>query len=431
MKPTNFTTCSTLLALALALPSVLHAQPASSSALAAATAGIPGDWPTFRGADRTDISKETGLLKQWPASGPKKLWTYENAGMGYSGYSIVGGSLYTMGSREEVEYLIAVDANTGKEKWAVEVGAFFTNKWGNGSRSTPTVDGDRVYAMSGKGDLVCVSAKDGKEIWKSSMTEAGGKAPNWGYCESPLVDGKQLICTPGGAQGTMMALDKMTGKKIWQSSEWTDPAQYASPLVIEHNGVRQYVQLTMQSFAGVSAADGKVVWKSSFPGKVAVIPTPIYRDGQVYVAAGYGVGCKSVKLTSSAEPEFLYENTNMVNHHGGVILVGDYLYGHSDKGGWTCQDFKTGEVKWAEKGKLKKGAIHCADGMLYLQEEGSGTVVLIDASPDGWNEHGRFVLEPQTTNRAPDGRIWTHPVVSNGKLYLRDQEFVSCYDLKK
>ncbi|HSI62855.1 MAG TPA: PQQ-binding-like beta-propeller repeat protein [Candidatus Saccharimonadia bacterium] len=425
---------TTLTLLAASCAVSLHAQTRSSlpprGSATVAAAGAPGDWPTFRGADRTDVSKETGLLKKWPASGPKKLWTYEAAGFGYSGYAISAGVLYTLGAREEVEYLIAVDANTGKEKWVAQVGPLLTNGWGDGPRSTPTVDGDRVYALGGKGDLVCISTRDGKELWKASMTEAGGKVPGWGYCESPLVDGKQVICTPGGPKGTLMALDKMTGKKVWQSEEWTDGAQYSSAIVIEHGGVRQYVQLTMQSFAGVNAANGKVVWKSSFPGKTAVIPTPIYKDGQVYVAAGYGVGCKSVKL-GSPDPEVLYENTNMVNHHGGVVLVGDYLYGYSDKGGWTCQDFKTGEVKWAENGKLKKGAVHSADGMLYQLEAKSGTVELIEASPQGWNEHGRFLLEPQTTNRNPKGKVWTHPVVSNGKLYLRDQEFVSCFDLKK
>jgi outer membrane protein assembly factor BamB len=395
----------------------------------AVSAQAPGDWPTFRGADRSDISKETGLLKEWPADGPKKAWTFEGAGLGYSGFAIVGGTLYTLGAKDFVEYLIAVDTATGKEKWTAEVGPLLTNGWGDGPRSSPTVDGDRIYALGGKGDLVCASTKDGKILWKASMTEAGGKVPGWGYCESPLVDGNLVVCTPGGPQGTLLALDKMTGKKVWQSAEWTDGAQYASIVPIEHGGVRQYVQLTMQNFAGVNAKDGKVVWKATFPGKTAVIPTPVYANGQVYVAAGYGVGCKSVKLGSS-EPETLYENNNMVNHHGGVILVGDYLYGHSDRGGWTCQNFKTGEVQWAERGKLGKGAIHCADGMLYLLEENSGNVVLIEASPDGWNEKGRFTMGPQTDQRNPKGKIWTHPVVSGGKLFLRDQELIHCYDVK-
>ena len=387
------------------------------------------DWPTFRGADRKDISSETGLLKQWPDGGPKKLWMYDGAGLGYSGYAIVGGTLYTLGARDAVEYVIALDAATGKEKWVSEAGPFLSNNWGNGPRSTPTVDGDRVYAMSGKGDLVCLNAADGKKLWSTNMSAAGGKTPGWGYTESPLIDGKLVICTPGGSKGTLLALDKMSGEKVWQSTEWTDGAQYSSIIAADNGGTHQLIQLTQQSFAGINAADGKLLWKTPFSGKTAVIPTPIYKDGQVYVAAGYGVGCKSVKLGTGTEPELVYENQNMVNHHGGVILVGDYLYGYSDKGGWTCQDFKTGEVKWTEK-KLGKGAVHCADGMLYLLEESSGTVVLIDASPDGWKEHGRFKLDPQTLQRSKSGRIWTHPVVSNSKLYLRDQELLFCFDVK-
>jgi outer membrane protein assembly factor BamB len=387
------------------------------------------DWPTFRGADRQDISTETGLLKQWPAEGPKKLWVYNNAGLGYSGFSVVEGTLYTMGARDATEYVIALDAATGKEKWVSEVGALLTNDWGNGPRSTPTVDGDRVYAMGGKGDLVCLSAKDGKKIWSANMTSEGGKVPGWGYTESVLVDGPNVICTPGGPQGAMLALDKMTGNKIWQSADWTDPAQYSSIIAVNHNGGRQYIQHTTTALAGVDAKDGKVLWKVAFPGKTAVIPTAIFRDGNAYMSAGYNAGCVQVNIGPGNEVKENYANANMINHHGGVILVGDYLYGYSEKGGWTCQDWKTGDVKWAVK-NLGKGAIHCADGMLYLLEEKSGNVVLIDASPDGWKEHGRFKLDPQTTQRKPKGKIWTHPVVSNGKLYLRDQEYIFCFDVK-
>lgn len=387
------------------------------------------DWPTFRGADRTDISPETGLLKQWPSAGPKKVWMNEDAGLGYSGFAIVGGTLYTMGSRDAVEYVIAIDTATGKEKWSAEAGALLTNGWGDGPRATPTVEGDKVYALSGKGTLICLNAADGKKLWSAEMVELGGKVPGWGYCESPLVEGNLVVVTPGGAQGTLAAFDKVTGKLAWQSAEWTDPAQYASLIAVNHNGARQLIQLTMQSIAGVNAADGKVLWKTEFPGKTAVIPTPVFKDGQVFVAAGYGVGCKSVKVGAGNAVETLYETTDMVNHHGGVILVGDHLYGYNDKAGWTCMDFKTGAVKWADKKGLGKGAIHCADGMLYLLEERTGTVVLIEASPEGWKEHGRFTLSPQTTNRNPKGMIWTHPVISGGRLYLRDQELLFSFDV--
>jgi len=186
----------------------------------------------------------------------------------------------------------------------------------------------------------------------------------------------------------------------------------------------------MQHVVGIAAKDGKQLWSSDWPGKTAVIPTPIYHDSHVYVTAGYGAGCKLVKIEPGNKATTVYENKVMKNHHGGVILVGDHLYGHSDGSGWVCQDFKTGNEVWSERSKLGKGAIACADGMLYCLDEGSGTVALIEASPKGWSEHGRFKLEPQTKIRSPQGRIWTHPVISNGKLYLRDQDLIYCYDIK-
>jgi outer membrane protein assembly factor BamB len=389
-----------------------------------------GDWPTFRGADRDDISKETGLLKQWPSSGPKQLWTYNQAGLGYSGVSTSAGTLYTMGANDNgEEELIAIDANTGKQKWRTVVGPRLQNGWGDGPRSTPTVDGDRVYALGGRGDLLCASTKDGKKLWSAGLVkDYGGKIQQWGFTESVLVKGDRVLCTPGGSQGTVLALDKMTGKKIWQSTEWTDECQYASLLPISHNGAGQLVQFTKTTLAGVDYKDGKVLWKTPFPGQTAVIPTPIFKEGNVYVSAGYGVGCMMVNIGEGNAVKPVYQNTNMENHHGGVILVGDHLYGHS-KAGWTCQDWKTGEITWQEK-KLGKGAIHCADGMLYLLEEKKGEVVLIEASPKGWNEKGRFTLSPLSTQRNPKGGIWPHPVVSNGKLYLRDQEIIFCFDVK-
>lgn len=387
------------------------------------------DWPTFRGADRTDVSTETDLLKTWPADGPKHVWLNEDAGLGYAGFAVVGGTLYTMGARDAVECVIAIDVTTGKERWSAEAGALLTNGWGDGPRSTPTVDGGKVYALSGKGTLVCLEAADGKELWRASMTDLGGKVPGWGYCESPLISGENVIVTPGGSQGTLAAFDKLTGKKAWQSEGWTDGAQYASAIVVDFNDARQVIQLTMQSIAGVNAANGEVLWRSDFPGKTAVIPTPIFSNGQVFAAAGYGVGCKSVKIGPGNSVEDVYANTDMVNHHGGVILHDGYLYGYSDKGGWTCMDFKNGAVKWQEKKALGKGAIHFADGMFYLLEENSGTVTLIEASPKGWSEKARFTLSPQTTQRNPKGKVWTHPVVSGGKLFLRDQELLSCFDV--
>ena len=401
------------------------------------TAGVPvkpavasaGNWPQWRGPERTDVSNETGLLKSWPAGGPKRVWLFQNAGRGYSGPAIVGTNLFTIGAREGIEYLLALDAEAGKELWAAKVGEELKNGYGDGPRGTPTVDGERVYAMGGQGSLICANLSDGKVLWQHSMKGFGGGRPHWGYTESVLVDGDKVMCTPGGGKGAIVALNKMDGKLIWQSKEFTDEAQYSSLIAVNHNGVRQYIQLTKEHVVGVAAADGKLRWSADFPGRAAaaVIPTPIFHDGYVYVTAGYGVGCKLVKLGSGNETTEVYLNKVMKNHHGGVILVDGYLYGHSDPG-WVCQDFKSGKQVWMER-KLGKGAVAYADGMLYCLEESSGTVALVEASPQGWKEHGRFKLEPQSTQRSPSGRIWTHPVITGGRLYLRDQELLSCYDV--
>lgn len=406
------------------------ASGALTALILSTTISNAADWSQWRGPNRDDISPEKGLLKSWPEGGPKQLWVFKDAGLGYSGYSIVGGKLFTMGIRNGAEELIAVSIKDGKEIWAAKIGEILKNGWGDGPRGTPTVDGDHVYALSGRGNLVCAKVADGKVVWEKTMKSFGGKTPDWGYTESVLVDGNKVICTPGGSSGAIIALDKKTGDTLWQSRDFTDGAQYSSLIAANHNGARQFIQLTAQHVIGLNAADGKTLWSVDFPGKVAVIPTPVFKDGQVYVSAGYGVGCLSFKVGVNNAISGLYTNKTMVNHHGGVILLDGYLYGHSDSGGWTCQDFKTGEKAWAEKAALGKGAVTYADGMLYCLAEKDGTVALADASPKGWKEHGRFKLDPQTTQRNPQGHIWTHPVVVGGRLYLRDQELLLCYDVK-
>ena len=387
------------------------------------------DWPQWRGPKRDGHQTETGLLKQWPAEGPKRVWMFENAGLGYAGFSVAGGKLFTLGARDGKEQLLAFDAATGKELWASPISDVLSNGWGDGPRGTPTIDGDRVYALSGPGTLLCAQVADGKTLWTVDFKAHGGKTPSWGFTESPLVDGAQVVVTPGGPNGAVAAYDKMTGKPLWQSKNFTDNAQYSSLVPATINKIPQYVQLTMESIVGINSTDGSVVWRADWPGRTAVIPTPIVRDNFVFVTTGYGVGCKLVQVAPDNTASEVYRNGNMENHHGGVILVGDYLYGHS-KQGWTCLDFKTGEPKWVEKQKLEKGAAAFADGMLYLLGEKTGQVVLLEASPSGWNEKGRFTIEPQTTIRAAKGAIWTHPVIANGRLYLRDQDHLYCYAVK-
>jgi outer membrane protein assembly factor BamB len=388
------------------------------------------DWPQWRGPDRTDISRETGLLRSWPAGGPKRVWLYENAGEGYSGPALVGSNLFTLGTRDESECLLALDRHTGKELWVARIGSVFRERRGNGPRCTPTVDGERVYAMTGQGELACVNVADGKVLWEQDMTDLGGRIPNWGYTESVLVDGDKVVCTPGGSKGALAAFEKKTGTLLWQSTDFTELAHYSSMIAADIDGIRQYVQLTERAVAGIAAKDGSLLWKSGFPGRTAVVPTPIYKDNHVYVTAGYGAGCKLVKIAPGNQVSDVYENKVMKNHHGGVVLVGDHLYGYSDGSGWLCQNFKTGQEVWSERKALGKGAVSCAEGMLYCVDEESGTVVLLEASPTGWQEHGRFKLDPQSKIRPSQGRIWTHPVISNGRLYLRDQELIYCYDVK-
>lgn len=388
------------------------------------------DWPQFRGPDRTGVSRETGLLKEWPASGPKQVWLSKDLGLGYSGPAVMGGKIFIMGAKKNKEYLFCLDEKSGATLWSTSLGSVFDSAWGNGPRGTPSVDGDRVYAMSGQGQLVCASVADGKLKWKKTMKSLGGIIQKWGYTESVLVEGNLVLCTPGGKKGTMAALDKMTGKLVWQSADWQDNAQYASIVPAEIQGVKQYVQLTQTQFAGIAAEDGRVLWQADFMGgRVAVVPTPIVHDSHVYISAGYGAGSVQVKIDTDQTVSEVYSNKVMKNHHGGVIKVGNYLYGYSDAAGWVCQDWSTGEKMWGEKQELRKGAIGSADGKLYCLEEDSGTVVLIDASPDGWKEQGRFTLSPQTEQRSDRGKIWTHPVIANGKLYLRDQELFFCFDI--
>jgi len=373
---------------------------------------------------------EKGLLQDWPEGGPKKMWTVNDAGLGYSGVTVQAGSLYTMGAFDKKEMLLAYNSSSGEKLWEVHVGELLTNGWGDGPRMSPTISNGKIYALGARGNLLCVLAKNGKQVWKKSLVDdLGGKVPGWGYTESVLVDQGKVICTPGGKDGAIAALDADSGRTIWRTKSFTDGAQYSSPISIMHQGKKQYVQLVMKNIVGIDPGNGSVLWKSKWPGKVAVIPTPIFSNGHVYVTSGYGVGCKLVKLGDNY-PTNVYENKVMKNHHGGVIKVGEHLYGYSDGVGWVCQDFKTGELIWNEKKALGKGAIAYADNRLYCQGEGDGRLILIDASPTGWKTHGEFTISPQTKKRNPKGRIWTHPVICDGKLYLRDQEYILCYDIK-
>ena len=397
---------------------------------------LANDWPSWRGAERNGHSPDKGILAKWPEGGPKLVWAFEDCGKGYSSPSVVGNRLYYTGSRKGKAEIICLDAGSGEEVWSTIIGIDpekgYNTGWGAGTRGAPTVDDGLVYAMNANGDLICVTADMGEKKWALSLVEDfGGGIPGWGYSESPLIDGNKLIVTPGGAQGAIVALDKKTGKAIWQSKDLKDGAQYSSVIVADVKGKRQYIQLFMKTLAGVDAETGDVLWTSKWPGRTAVIPTPIYSDGHVYISSGYGVGSKLVDITGG-EAKDVWSNKVMKNHHGGVIKVGDHLYGFSDGPGLVCQDFKTGEQVWNERGEGKsKGAVHYVDGMLVCIDESEGSCFLAKVSPDGFEELGRFPMPSKTKLRDGNGgKVWTHPVVVNGKLYLRDQDLVFCFDVQ-
>ena len=385
------------------------------------------DWATWRGPNRDGLSAEKGLLKQWPVGGPRLVWKSTGIGVGFSSVSVSEGRIFTMGDGADGSAVHAINAKDGATLWkSVELG----KPGGNyaGTRCTPTVDGNLVYALGQFGDFVCLQAKDGKEVWrKNLMKDFGGRYSGWNYTESPLVDGDKVVFTPGGNKGAIVALNKKTGDLIWQSKEFTDGAHYSSLIAVDFGGKRQYVQLTAQSVAGVNAVNGDLLWRAERRGQTAVITTPIFDKGIVYVTSGYGVGCNAFKVTpgSTFTTEEIYANKTMANHHGGVILKDGNVYGFSDSKGWTCQNLKTGELVWNNSG-VGKGSIAYADGHFVIRSEGGkGTIALIEATPTAYVEKGRF--DQPDRSRA---NSWPHPVIANGHLYIRDQDVLLCYDIK-
>lgn len=422
---------------------LLHLVAAFCTASAPAAAA---DWPQWRGPNRDGVSPETGLLKTWPKQGPPLAWIFDKAGLGYSAPAVVGPRVYVPGSRQDVEYVLALDATTGKELWQARIGPthdFKGNSWGDGPRTTPAVHGDLLYALGSQGELVCVRTGDGKEIWRKNLLSElggdidaiGGGPPKlaWGYSSSPLVDGNQLICVPGGARGLLAALDRRTGAVLWQSAEVAEPATYSSPVVMEVGGVRQYVQVTADGMVGIAARDGKLLWRyrrdTRYPD--VVIPTPLVRGDLVYSSVGYGGACTLLRVKAEGntfQAEVVYSNNKLANHHGGVVLLGDHVYGFHEKNRWVCQELKTGKVA-SDRRVQTAGSVASAEGHLILLSE-EGTVLLVEATPKAYREKGRFNLPRESSSRRPNGRVWTHPVVAGGRLYLRDQELLFVYDLR-
>ena len=394
--------------------------------------GKVGEWPQWRGAARTGLSDEKGLLKSWPAAGPTMLWKASGLGGGYSTPSIAGGKIYGMGYRDGNEVVWALDEKTGKGIWMTPPIAPANEKIGypEGSRCTPTLDGDKLYALGTSGDLVCLNTATGKEIWhKNLVADFGGQVPNWGYCESPLIDGEKVVVTPGGRQ-TLVALNKTNGEVIWRGQvPQGDGAAYSSAIAADVDGQRQYIQYVVGGVVGVAAKDGRFLWRYNHPANGIVIATPIYHDHHVFASTAYGKGGGLVKLTTmpdgSVNAEEVYFDQQMQNHHGGILLLGDNMYyaeGHNGAS-LVCREFKTGKLLWQDTQK-RKVSLTYADGLLFARNE-RGDMMLVEANPKAMVEKGSF-NPPDRTGKA----AWAHPVVAGGKLYLRDQDVLQCYDIK-
>lgn len=407
-------------------------------------AAQPGNWPRWRGPDQNNISTDAAddLLKEWPSGGPEKLWTFDQAGLGYSSFIVVDGTLYTIGVRGTDAVAIAVDTESGEEKWSTKFGSDdadgYNAGWGNGTRSTPTYDDGMIYVLGVKGELACLNAEDGKLEWsKHLIDDFAGKWGGWGFAESPLVDGDLVVVGPGGQDAGIVALDKKTGATQWKADEVKPgKAEYASTLAVTFNGERQYIRFFEKEAVSVSAKDGKVLWRVPWPrGGTAVIPTPIFKDGYLYMCSGYKAGSKLAKIGPEYEVDVVWDEEHevMSNHHGGVVLIDGHIYGFSDTrdGGLVCQNFMTGEGVWNQRQmpSMAKGSVFAAGGMLYCLSENDGMVTLVEASPAGFESKGQFQLEPQSDQRHVKGKIWSHPLVIGGRLYLRDQELIHCYDV--
>ena len=393
------------------------------------------DWPQWRGPNRNGISEETALLKEWPKGGPKLIWQLKDIGAGFSTPSVVGDRFYLLSNEGlEKEFVAAFAVQDGKRLWAARLGNVGNPKQNPtypAARSTPTVEGDVLYALGSDGDLACVETSGGKIRWQKNLrTDFGGKPGEWAYSESPLIDGDTLVCTPGGGEATLVALNKKSGEVLWKCAiSEAGRAAFASAILVETSGIRQYVQLLEKGLVGVEAKSGKLLWRYGKPVSKygANIPTPLASDGIIYVGSA-GTGGGAVKLKpkdGGVEAEQLYFESKLPTAIGGAVKVGDYLYGTTAQA-LLCVEFATGKVKWEERA-IGAASICYANGDLYLHGE-NGTVAVVEASSEAYREKGHFTpSEPPTHSNE---KAWAYPVVANGRLYIRDLGSLWCYDIK-
>ena len=383
------------------------------------------DWPQWRGPNRDGKSLETGLAAAWPASGPRLAWKTQGLGEGYSSFAVVGSRLYTQGQQGNQQFVVAIDVNTGKQLWRTPSGRAYGNERGNGPRGTPTVDGKRLYALAADGMLLCLETETGKRIWGYNIREKfGGSIPEWGYSESPLVDGDRVIVTPGGRGASVVALNKSAGDLLWKSQN--DAAAYSSAIPFDAGATRGLAILTGSAAIGLDMKNGALLWRyTKVANDTANAATPIVYNGHVFVSSDYGTGAALLKLTAeggSVKASEVYFSRDMRNHYTTSVLVGDHVYGFSSAV-LTAMNVMTAKVAWRHRSVGKGNCIY-ADARLYCLGE-DGAVGLIDPTPAGYQEVSRFQI-PRGSSPT-----WTPPVVADGKLYLREQDNLYCYNIKR
>jgi outer membrane protein assembly factor BamB len=398
------------------------------------------DWPQWRGPQRNGTSPETGLLKQWPAGGPKLLWQVNDIGDGYSTPVVVGNRIYLMSNRDmENEFVAALSTQDGKVIWTTRVGNVGNpnqNPPYPKARSTPTVDGNFIYALGSDGDIACLEARTGKLRWsKNIRKEFGGVPGEWAYAESPLVDGDVVVVTPGGAEATMVALNKKTGALVWKSAiPGGEPAGYASAIMVQGGGRKQYVQLLTKGIVGVDAKTGQFLWRNTEAAKgPAQYFTPVARGEYVYGGA-LGIGGVLVRLKpegNGVAAEQVYFTRGLPNGIGGAALVGDHLYGTEAGQQLVAVEFTTGKVAW-KAANFGWASVAAADGHLYFHFM-NGDIALVEASPEAFREKGRFT-PPNQPKKKQVGQFpeaaFAYPVIANGRLYIRDLGTLWAYDIK-
>jgi outer membrane protein assembly factor BamB len=385
-----------------------------------------GDWPQWQGPDRNGLSPETGLLQKWPAGGPPLTWSISTVGGGFGSLAIKGDRIFVQGAKSRQSVISVLNRANGQGVWSKALGPAGSNDRGSGPRGTPTVDGDRLYVLTEEGDLWCLIAVTGAEVWhRNILRDFSGRQISWLISESPLVDGNNVIVTPGGPRAGIAALDKMTGKTVWTTQELSDEAGYASPVVADVQGVRVVMTLTARAGVGVRASDGKLLWRyQAVANDTANIATPVFHDNKVFYTSGYGAGAVLLGLSAQnglVNTQTIYFTRDMQNHHGGVVLVNGHVYGFNNSI-LACLDFATGRLLWRDR-SVGKGTVTYADGNLYLLSE-DNVVGLAAASPSGYQERGRFEIPDQGLPS------WAHPVVSGGRLYIRNQTTLAAYDIR-